>query len=323
MAGHLQPLDQKFSIVDSRGTPTDYFIRWAQQRQLDIADGITQQDLIDYLTAHILQEGSGIQITPDGQLPHSPTIAADVQEILDQITATQGAILYRGLLGWAALLPGTAGFFLKTNGAGADPTWAAAAASSRYVANLGTLRPLTDFTQDNTNANRTIVENSGKAISMKAASTAAAVNVHGLRRAIPAAPYRVAIFVQTNNPGWTYYGFAGGWSNGTAHHLVYDQSQAWEYAPWTASNNRGGVTNIGLRPIQTGLGLWVGLREDTTTWYWEISGDGGNFHVIRSMAKVAGYNQIYAGMFSYNNGVDNGSISILDYDENGLTRVAN
>ncbi len=126
MAGNFQPLDQKFAIVDARGNPTEYFIRWAQQRQLDISSGLTQKDLTDYLVAHALQEGSGIQITPDGKIPSNPTIAADVQEILDQISATRGAVLYRGLGGWAALLPGTAGQFLKTNGPGLDPEWASA-----------------------------------------------------------------------------------------------------------------------------------------------------------------------------------------------------
>lgn len=50
MAGDLQPLDQKFSIVKPDGKPTDYFIRWAQQRQIDIKAGITAteaQALID------------------------------------------------------------------------------------------------------------------------------------------------------------------------------------------------------------------------------------------------------------------------------------
>lgn len=125
MAGDFQPLDQKFPIVDDQGRPTRYFTEWAQQKQIDIGDAITLQDVIDYLTAHKLVEGTGIQFTPDGDINNSPTIAADVQEILDQITATRGAILYRGLLGWSALLPGTAGLFLQTTGPGADPVWAA------------------------------------------------------------------------------------------------------------------------------------------------------------------------------------------------------
>lgn len=126
MAGLLQPLDEKFAIVGGDGRPTLYFIKWAQQRQIDISGGITEADLAAYLTAHKLQEGIGIQITPSGDLTDSPTIAADVQEILDTLSATRGTVIYRGLLGWTVLLPGAAGLFLRTNGAGTDPSWAAA-----------------------------------------------------------------------------------------------------------------------------------------------------------------------------------------------------
>lgn len=48
-----------------------------------------------------------------------------LSELLDFIgSAAQGDILYRGATGWARLPAGTAGQFLKTQGAGADPTWA-------------------------------------------------------------------------------------------------------------------------------------------------------------------------------------------------------
>jgi hypothetical protein len=51
-----------------------------------------------------------------------------LSEILDFISsAAQGDILYRGAATWARLAAGTSGWFLKTNGAGADPAWAAAA----------------------------------------------------------------------------------------------------------------------------------------------------------------------------------------------------
>lgn len=130
MTGFLQPLDQKFAIVDSEGRPTLYFTKWAQQKQIDIGDSIQLTDLQAYLDAHVIVAGTGIQFSPgpNGDLNKNPTIHADAQAILDEITATRGAILYRGLLGWAGLLPGTAGNVLQTNGAGADPTWVAPAA---------------------------------------------------------------------------------------------------------------------------------------------------------------------------------------------------
>lgn len=44
--------------------------------------------------------------------------------------STQGMILYRGAAGWSALGTGTSGWFLKTQGAAADPIWASVAGSS-------------------------------------------------------------------------------------------------------------------------------------------------------------------------------------------------
>lgn len=45
------------------------------------------------------------------------------------IIGTQGDILYKGATLWEKLTPGTSGHFLKTQGAGADPGWAAAPSS--------------------------------------------------------------------------------------------------------------------------------------------------------------------------------------------------
>ena len=63
------------------------------------------------------------------------------QAQLDAISSTQGSILYRGASAWAALAPGTSGHFLKTNGAAANPEWAASGGGSgrwfRGMAGLG------------------------------------------------------------------------------------------------------------------------------------------------------------------------------------------
>lgn len=50
MAGKPQPLDSRFPITNADGTPTEYFVRWAQERQIDISGGITvavAQELIN------------------------------------------------------------------------------------------------------------------------------------------------------------------------------------------------------------------------------------------------------------------------------------
>jgi hypothetical protein len=53
-----------------------------------------------------------------------------LSQILDFIgSAAQGDILYRGASAWARLGAGTSGHFLKTQGTGADPVWAAVSGS--------------------------------------------------------------------------------------------------------------------------------------------------------------------------------------------------
>lgn len=75
MAGDLQPLDEKFPIVDQSGKPTLYFIKWCQQRQIDITEAITLLGLEEYLFDHPLQEGDGIALTPSGNISDSPSIS--------------------------------------------------------------------------------------------------------------------------------------------------------------------------------------------------------------------------------------------------------
>jgi hypothetical protein len=50
---------------------------------------------------------------------------SDLSKALDDAFGdTRGSIIYRGDTAWESLGPGTNGQFLKTNGAGADPSWA-------------------------------------------------------------------------------------------------------------------------------------------------------------------------------------------------------
>jgi len=64
MVGRLQPLVSTIPIVLPSGMPTDYFIRWAQQRQIDIGEGITaaqaQQLIDDWAAAREIIAGVGL-----------------------------------------------------------------------------------------------------------------------------------------------------------------------------------------------------------------------------------------------------------------------
>jgi hypothetical protein len=63
-------------------------------------------------------------------LTPSSSISPSIQTLLDGISNTQGSILYRSASAWSALAPGTSGYFLKTNGAGANPTWASTSSAA-------------------------------------------------------------------------------------------------------------------------------------------------------------------------------------------------
>lgn len=76
MPGEPQPLSNNFPIVDSRGNPNDYFIRWAQQRQIDITAGITAaqaQAMIDAWAA-ARDIVAGIGLDGGGSLASNVTI---------------------------------------------------------------------------------------------------------------------------------------------------------------------------------------------------------------------------------------------------------
>ena len=76
MPGVLQPLSNNLQIIKEDGTPTDYFIRWAQQRQIDIGEGITAaqaQALIDSWAA-ARDINAGVGLSGGGSLANDITI---------------------------------------------------------------------------------------------------------------------------------------------------------------------------------------------------------------------------------------------------------
>ncbi len=113
MAGQSQPLAKQFEIVDEQGRPTDYFIRWAQQRQIDIGEGITAEQALaiveDYvedwsadrdiiagvaldgggpLNADVTIDHANSIVTPGtyGDATHSPQLTVDQQGHVTAVT---------------------------------------------------------------------------------------------------------------------------------------------------------------------------------------------------------------------------------------------
>lgn len=97
MAGLLQPLGKGFTIVDEKGQPTDYFIRWAQQRQIDISKGVSKEDAealileatqpiqeeLEDLSDNLIIAGEGLS----GGGPISSNVTIDLEPLaLDDLT---------------------------------------------------------------------------------------------------------------------------------------------------------------------------------------------------------------------------------------------
>lgn len=80
-------------------------------------DAVTNAKLANMATARI----KGRATAGSGD-PEDITLS----QVLDMVgSAARGDILFRGASDWSRLAAGTSGHYLKTNGAGADPTWAA------------------------------------------------------------------------------------------------------------------------------------------------------------------------------------------------------
>lgn len=72
-----QPLQNRIAIVDANGNPTEYFIRWAQNRQLDISEGVTLAQMQAYVSAVFADTNvlGGVALT---ESPAGGSLAGDV-----------------------------------------------------------------------------------------------------------------------------------------------------------------------------------------------------------------------------------------------------
>lgn len=120
MAKIITPLSDRVPIVNEDRSATPYFKRILE----DISDAA--------LTSAVVDGIAGGDPDADRVLVWDDTLGEltyiSVSALLDWLgSEARGDILYRGLSGWALLPAGTAGKYLTTGGAGADPSWTAPA----------------------------------------------------------------------------------------------------------------------------------------------------------------------------------------------------
>lgn len=76
MAKNIQPLNNRVPIANEDGTPTDFFIRWAQERSIDISNGVDMEVLIAYVNDWSAQRDiiAGVGLSGGGNLASDVTI---------------------------------------------------------------------------------------------------------------------------------------------------------------------------------------------------------------------------------------------------------
>ena len=61
MPGYIQPLSDKFPVVNKEGKPTQYFVEWAQQRQEDITSSVSLQEVQEMFADRDVDTTDGLQ----------------------------------------------------------------------------------------------------------------------------------------------------------------------------------------------------------------------------------------------------------------------
>lgn len=91
MVGNLQPLAQQIPIVDADGKPTLYFIKWAQQRQIDITAAITVEQALQIAQDYVDTWSLARDIIAGVGLAGGGNLGADVTIDLENTAVTPGS----------------------------------------------------------------------------------------------------------------------------------------------------------------------------------------------------------------------------------------
>lgn len=188
---------------------------------------------------------------------------------------------------------------------------------------------LSTFTQINISGTSSVVENSGKSFSLTDTGKGAE-EVIGFAKAAPATPYRIAVFAQHsgNLVGSGAQSVIWGFSDGTKFETFgispASQSSATncQYAGWSNSTTISTYTNyINSQLLWPTANMWLGIRDDGSNIYFEVSADGANYSLLRAQAHgfLSAYTYTFFGI--ENRTTTQIAASFRVYDPNGLRRT--
>jgi len=87
MVGIFQPLPNNAKIINPDGTPTEYFIRWAQARGLDVEDAVS----LEVMQQYVQEEFAAREVIAGTGLGGGGPLSSDVTLNLDDTAVTPGS----------------------------------------------------------------------------------------------------------------------------------------------------------------------------------------------------------------------------------------
>lgn len=180
---------------------------------------------------------------------------------------------------------------------------------------------LSSMTAVNISGTNVVTEASGKAINLYAAAPVTGLSGYTLP-APGTTPYRVRLLFQLDSSDASH-DLVVGWSDGTKIEALWVRDYAndfhWYVYDWTTYLATDASLTSGA--LSTGsTNIWIGLRNDGTDVYFEISSDGVNFMTLGtvtiSTSYLADYSKIFWGHVC---GAQEAQMTLRCYDVNGLT----
>lgn len=280
----------------------------------------------DVMTAEIYGTHFDAYLADGRLLTGWPVLGANIQQLLDQISDTPGAMLIRTLIGWQAIAPGTVGQVLTATGTEPAAEFEDLPASGGGGA-FNQVWPLLAPSQASTGLSNAVNLSSGSitdrscGVAIQSADMGGGANIAGAKATAPATPYNLvvafqAVVQETSGAGSSW---AIGWCDASNKLQILEANtsapvglnvQNWS-SPTSYSGLAAGCGNF-LPP-----GIWfIRLSDDGTTAKIDVGPDGETWFNLFSQTKSSGflgssgYANIFVGMQPSHGAV---ALTVLDW----------